>query len=133
GCRMRSHGAGRDAACSRNAPVRSMRIQPRGRGTRPPERSLTTVARREAIGHGGTPFRTMKPILAIIVVLGLLPAAFAATPERPPRAEEILARYIEASGGRDALRKITTRIMRGTVEVASLGATGEFEVKAKAP
>ncbi len=75
----------------------------------------------------------MKPILAIIVVLGLLPAAFAATPERPPRAEEILARYIEASGGRDALRKITTRIMRGTVEVASLGATGEFEVKAKAP
>jgi zinc protease len=50
-----------------------------------------------------------------------------------PSVARILDRYIEATGGRAALEKLKSRVMKGTVEVTALGASGQFEVRAKAP
>jgi hypothetical protein len=36
-------------------------------------------------------------------------------------------------GGQEAFRKLTTCVMKGTIEIPSLGATGSFEVYSKAP
>lgn len=50
-----------------------------------------------------------------------------------PSADDILNRYIEAAGGREALQKLTTRVMKGRIGVSTLGMSGEFVQKNKAP
>ncbi len=50
----------------------------------------------------------------------LLLASFAscfALAQAPPTAEEVLARYIEASGGEEAFKRVNTVIMRGSMEI----------------
>jgi len=50
-----------------------------------------------------------------------------------PSADLILDRYLEASGGRAALEKITSRVATGTVELTSLGVKGTVEFVERAP
>ncbi len=50
-----------------------------------------------------------------------------------PPAQELLNRYIEASGGRPALEKIKSRVMTGKIAITVVGTTGRFEVHAKVP
>ena len=50
-----------------------------------------------------------------------------------PSVSEILDKYLEASGGRDALEKITSRVATGTVELTSLGVKGTVEFVERAP
>jgi hypothetical protein len=50
-----------------------------------------------------------------------------------PTVDQILDRYVEATGGRQAYEKITSRVAKGTFELSSMGLKGEFEVYAKAP
>jgi hypothetical protein len=70
---------------------------------------------------------TLGTLLAIAASLG------AAEPAAPPTAQQILDRYVEAAGGRAALEKLKSRVMKGKIEVTALGVTGPFEVRAKAP
>lgn len=73
-----------------------------------------------------------KPLLFLLVSCLLLPAR-AAEPQPLPSVREVLDRYVQASGGREALSKLRTREMRGKVEVTALGMSGPFLVRAKSP
>jgi len=50
-----------------------------------------------------------------------------------PSVTSILDKYLEASGGREALEKLTNRVSTGTVEMTSLGLTGTVEFVERAP
>lgn len=69
------------------------------------------------------------------------PAKVEAKPEAKPEAkaaalptvDEALAKYVKASGGEEALKKITSRTAKGTFDLPAMGANGTFETMAKAP
>jgi len=48
-------------------------------------------------------------------------------------ADQILNRYLEAEGGRAAFKKLTSRVMTGTINVPSMSLTGTVELREKAP
>ncbi|MDQ3686718.1 MAG: hypothetical protein M3430_14140 [Acidobacteriota bacterium] len=50
-----------------------------------------------------------------------------------PSVEQILARYVEALGGKDAITRLTSRVARGKVDMPGVSRGGTFEVYAKAP
>lgn len=50
-----------------------------------------------------------------------------------PTVDAILDKYVAAIGGRDAQRKITTRVTRGRVDVPGFSFGGKVEIYAKAP
>jgi hypothetical protein len=50
-----------------------------------------------------------------------------------PSVSTILEKYLEASGGRSALDKVTSRVSTGTVEMTSLGITGTVEIDEQSP
>jgi len=50
-----------------------------------------------------------------------------------PTAPEILAKYVQALGGKAVNEKIKSRFTKGTVELAPLGVKGTFETYAAAP
>lgn len=51
----------------------------------------------------------------------------------PASVEQVLGRYVEALGGREALEKINTRVTRGSMELVGTPIIGEHENYAKAP
>lgn len=64
------------------------------------------------------------------LLLLLLPAP-AATPDPTP--QELIARHVEASGGRKALERHTAILRAGTVEIASAGINGTWRLARAAP
>lgn len=50
-----------------------------------------------------------------------------------PSVDELLDKYLKASGGKDAIQKLTSRETKGTFEIESMGMTGGFQSFAKAP
>jgi len=78
----------------------------------------------------------MKPIAVFTLLMAS--AAFAAAQESAPAAppatpavDDVLARFVQAVGGRAALEKLTTTTQKGTFEVPDFGASGPCEVDAK--
>jgi hypothetical protein len=66
----------------------------------------------------------------------LCPAfAISAAPQSPSAAsvDQILDRYVQAVGGKDALEKVTSRSMKGTLENSDDGTTSPAEIFTKAP
>jgi hypothetical protein len=68
------------------------------------------------------------------------PTPAAKTPEakptpvaKLPTVKEILDKYAQALGGREAFEKIRTRTMKGTVELAPMGVKGTVEIYQSAP
>src|SRR5262245_65576576 len=61
------------------------------------------------------------------------PEAAAKTTTVEPSVDQILDKYVQAIGGRQAVEKITSRVTKGTFEVSTMGLKGELEVYAKAP
>ncbi len=58
------------------------------------------------------------------------PAAPAAKPPALPTVETILSKYVDALGGEQAIRKVTSRVVTGTMDVSEVGgATGSPELK----
>lgn len=50
-----------------------------------------------------------------------------------PKVDEILDKYVKASGGKEAIQKVTSRTTKGSFEIESMGMTGGFQSFAKAP
>ncbi|MBX3746491.1 MAG: hypothetical protein KF833_14380 [Verrucomicrobiae bacterium] len=75
----------------------------------------------------------MKRVRVWIYLLAAGAALVSARAETAPTAGQVIERYIEAAGGRDALERLRSRVMRGQIEVTALGATGAFEIRSKAP
>ncbi len=50
-----------------------------------------------------------------------------------PTVKKILAKYVQAIGGKKANEKIKSRMVKGTVEIAPMGIKGTFESYAAAP
>ncbi|MBC7796745.1 MAG: hypothetical protein H7Z37_07730 [Pyrinomonadaceae bacterium] len=50
-----------------------------------------------------------------------------------PKADVVIDKYIKALGGETAYRKITSRVVKGSVEVPAAGITGIFDGYQKAP
>ena len=50
-----------------------------------------------------------------------------------PSAEQILDKYLAASGGRVAWQKLNTRVSKGTVDVPAMNVAGTVEMRQKAP
>ena len=57
----------------------------------------------------------------------------ATAPAALPTADQVLANYIRALGGEQALRKSTSRVMKGTFEVPAQQISGEAEIDMVAP
>ncbi|HKW96106.1 MAG TPA: hypothetical protein VJN43_00160 [Bryobacteraceae bacterium] len=64
---------------------------------------------------------------SVILLAGLA----AAVPAKPQSLDQILDHYVQAAGGKDALEKITSRTMKGTLENSDDGTTSPAEVFAK--
>lgn len=79
--------------------------------------------------------------IGILMLWGVLSSWGWAGQERPSQAvtpvevtvEQVLQRYIQACGGKEALGRVTSRISRGTVEIPAAGVRGTFESYAQAP
>ena len=50
-----------------------------------------------------------------------------------PSVDQILDKYVQALGGKSAIEKQTSRVSKGTFEIAAFGATGSAEIYEKAP
>lgn len=50
-----------------------------------------------------------------------------------PSVDEILDKYVKASGGKEAIQKVTSRAVKGTFEIEAMGMTGPVQMYSKAP
>jgi carboxyl-terminal processing protease len=57
----------------------------------------------------------------------------AQSPERAPTVDQILDKYAQALGGKDAIQQVSRRVTKGTFTSPDLQTDGTFEIYAKAP
>ena len=50
-----------------------------------------------------------------------------------PSTDDVLSKYVEALGGAEALKKITSHVVTGTVDIGGVSRGGSFETHAQAP
>lgn len=50
-----------------------------------------------------------------------------------PTLDEVVSRYVDAIGGAAAIKAVTSRVIKGTVDVAGVSRGGSFEIYAQAP
>ena len=78
--------------------------------------------------------------LALLGSSALQATAQAVPPAKPgpasgelPSVQQILEMYVSALGGRPAIEKLNSRVLKGWVEYPGQGVSGEIEIAAKAP
>ncbi|HLG16498.1 MAG TPA: hypothetical protein VJH03_18625 [Blastocatellia bacterium] len=90
----------------------------------------------------------MKRLITTFVI-GLIAAVSAVSQQKPqdsgtkppetakpaamPSVDEVLARYVAAIGGKEAVQKLTSRTAKGTFEIPAMGVSASAEMFAKAP
>ncbi len=85
----------------------------------------------------------MKRILTIVLLCSAVEiTALAQGKEKPadpkpaaalPSVDQILDKYVQAIGGKAAIEKLTSRVSKGSFEIAAFGASGTAEIYGKAP
>jgi hypothetical protein len=75
----------------------------------------------------------MKSVWTLLLLCSGLGLFGAPQGAQAPSVDEILDRYVKAVGGKDAIGKVTSRVMKGTLENSDDGTTSPAEVFAKAP
>ncbi len=81
-------------------------------------------------------WRMMLAMQAFWTFLMICPAvALVAAPQagNAPSVDQILDRYVQSVGGKDALQKVTSRDMKGTLDNSDDGTTSPAEIFTKAP
>lgn len=76
-----------------------------------------------------------RSTLTLLAGLLLAVGSFAETPPTSPlpSIDAVLDKYVQAIGGRDAVLKAKTRVIKGTFEMPGMGLKGNAEVLNKAP
>jgi outer membrane lipoprotein-sorting protein len=80
-----------------------------------------------------------KWVLVAVVCVGLGVVAIApavaqtAAKEEMPTVDQIIDKYVQAIGGKEAYQKITSRVAKGTFEMAMMGGDSTTEMYQKAP
>lgn len=82
--------------------------------------------------HQRTPRLITTTIAAVFLVTGVVGAA-SLLPRELPSAEEIIADYLDAIGGAEAIRAHSSSQARGTMELLGQGIRGEMQMYAAAP
>ena len=79
--------------------------------------------------------RRLKALLPAILTVAWTGIPVVAGPQaaQAPTVDQILDKYIQALGGRDAITKLTTLTMKGSISNPSTGETGTVEIYMKAP
>ncbi len=77
-------------------------------------------------------FRTPALAVAILALIGF-PIHPIQAAQESPTVDSILARAIQALGGKTAIEKVKTRIIKGEMELPGMSLKGPWEVYAKAP
>ena len=76
----------------------------------------------------------LKGVAIAGIVMGWMAGAVSADPARDlPTGRQVLDRFIEASGGRQAMLAVETRVTRGIIDFQPLGMKGQFQVYAARP
>ena len=76
----------------------------------------------------------MRSYIRVLAVAAMTLAAMpAAEAQTLPSASDVVAKYVNAIGGRDAILKIKSMTQRGTMEVPAAGVTADMETFAAAP
>jgi hypothetical protein len=86
----------------------------------------------------------MKKISHVLLLIGLVSLAgsvraqevikdMPAAKKLDITAEQVLEKFIEATGGRQAREKMTSSVVKGTLEIPAQGIKGAIEIYAKAP
>lgn len=79
----------------------------------------------------------MKRLTTILFSLVVAVSAFAQAPKPDsaalPNVDQVLENYVKALGGKDAIKKITSRQQKGTFEFPAAGVGGPAEFYTKAP
>ncbi len=105
--------------------------------------------RKSMVAGGGANRLRLRPIglvllAALVAMVGLdpcgplgvptvlAPTAWAQSDELPP-AEQVLEKAIEATGGREAIKKITNRISIGSLEIPAMGIKAKMTTYSAAP
>jgi carboxyl-terminal processing protease len=84
-----------------------------------------------AIGPSPPPRPSSGPV--IIPQTAIAADVPSATTAGMPSVDSIFEKYLEASGGKSAFEKLTSRVSTGTVEITALGLTGTAELDEQAP
>ena len=88
------------------------------------------------------PFVCLHSLLVTALLATVAPPFWARPPQSsaagPPALEQVLNKYVDAIGGRAAFEKLTSRVMKGSIEAPATGDTGSIvpgtiEVDQKAP
>jgi thiol-disulfide isomerase/thioredoxin len=77
--------------------------------------------------------RNSTPRTSATVVVGPASSPKIVTDATLPSLETVLQKYVDAIGGKDALAKLTTRVIKGKVDVAGVSRGGKMESFMKAP
>ena len=97
---------------------------PLGERITPPLEVPTTMTR----SFETTTLRLIGPALALLAM-----AAPAFAQDDLPTAEEVMNKYIEATGGAGAYEKLSSRKITGTVEIVAAGVKGDLTIYQQAP
>jgi outer membrane lipoprotein-sorting protein len=76
--------------------------------------------------------RPVRTALLLSAALAI-PALRASADDPLPKAEEVLDKYVEATGGKAAYEKIKNRVAKGTMEVVGAGLKGKLAISQAAP
>ena len=101
----------------------------------PAEGSGAGVRMAGVIAEGGkmrkvSSFVVRAMICTGILAVGLIPAA---AQDASPSVDQILDKYVQAIGGKEAVQKITSRVAKGSFEMAEMGGDATTEIYEKAP
>src|SRR6185295_9511055 len=85
--------------------------------------------------------KSMKRMIVtiVLVLLGVTSALAQAKPDdkKPagpmPTVDQVLDNFVKAIGGKEASMKVTSRVEKGTLEIAAMGVNAPIELYAKAP
>ena len=78
-------------------------------------------------------WRALAVVVLVPLALGLWSISAFATTAHEPTGEEVIQKFIEVTGGKDAYTKLKSRVSTGTIAMAQQGMSGTMTIYQQAP